>query len=93
MLAFCPLVSLVSYWTNSQLQTNAASVSIHFPVESARCHTFVTLRPVLWKLTAGGDFKAHIYVFFTESGEWLLNLCIKFLNFPTVFPYVELNSF
>lgn len=39
----------MSYWTNSQLQTNEAPVSFTSLVQSARCHTFVTLRAVLWK--------------------------------------------
>lgn len=63
-------------------------------MDSVQCHTFVTLHPAL-----GGNTRLEeisrliIYVFFTGSGEWLLSLCTKFLNFPTVFPYVELNSF
>jgi len=49
MLAFCPFVSLVSYWTNSQLQTNEASGERL--VESAKCHT---LSPHVWRLETHG---------------------------------------
>lgn len=59
MLAFCPLDSLVSYWTNSQLQTNAACVILLPYGQRAVSHFCDLTSSVGWKYTAGRDFKAH----------------------------------